>query len=54
MILHAMIMGENEDDLKKRVEEIRKSPDVVKVTMKPMSFVAKGWEVSGLPEKRDD
>ncbi|TFG99166.1 Lrp/AsnC family transcriptional regulator [Candidatus Thorarchaeota archaeon] len=54
MIIHAVILGENEDDLKQRVEGIRKSPDVVKVTMKPMSSVVKGWELSGIPEERDD
>ena len=54
MIIHAVLMGENETDLKQRVERIRKSPDVVKVTMTPMSSVAKGWELSGTPHERDD
>jgi DNA-binding Lrp family transcriptional regulator len=54
MIIHAVIMGENEQDLNQRVETIRKSPDVVKVTMNSMSAVVKGWEISGNPEERDD
>jgi DNA-binding Lrp family transcriptional regulator len=54
MTIHAIILGENEDDLKQKVEGIRKSPDVVKVTMKPMSTVVKGWEISGILEERDD
>ena len=54
MIIHAVIMGENDQDLKQRVETIRKSPDVVKVTTNPVSSVVKGWEISGTPEERDD
>jgi DNA-binding Lrp family transcriptional regulator len=53
MVLHAVLLGENEDDLKQRVARIRKFPDVVKVTMKPMSSVVKGWELSGMPEWDD-
>ena len=52
MIIHALIMGENEQDLNQRVETIRKSPDVVKVTMNSMSSIVKGWEISGNPEER--
>ena len=54
MIIHAVIMGENEQDLNQRVETIRKSPDVVKVTTNSLSSVVKGWEISGNPEERDD
>lgn len=54
MVLHAVLLGESEEDLKQRVERIRKSPDVVKVTMKPMSSVVKGWELSGMLDERDD
>ena len=54
MIIHAVIMGDNEQDLNQRVEVIRKSPDVVKVTMNSINSVVKGWEISGNPEKRDD
>ena len=54
MIIHAVVMGENEQDLNQRVERIRKSPDVVKVTMNSMNSVVKGWEISGNPEGRDD
>jgi len=54
MIIHAVIMGENDQDLNQRVETIRKSPDVVKVSVIPMSSVVKGWEISGTPQERDD
>ncbi|MFW9843430.1 MAG: Lrp/AsnC family transcriptional regulator [Candidatus Thorarchaeota archaeon] len=54
MIIHAVILGEDDQDLNKRVETIRKSPDVLKVTMNQMNSVVKGWEISGNPEKRDD
>ena len=53
-LIHAVIMGADEQDLEQRVETIRKSPDVVKVTMTPMGVVVKGWEISGNPEERDD
>ena len=53
-IIHAVIMGASDQDLKQRVETIRKSPDVVKVTINPVSSVVKGWEISGTPEERDD
>jgi len=53
-ILHAVILGKNDDDLKERVERLRKSPDIVKVTMKQMSSIVKGWEISGLLDERDD
>jgi DNA-binding Lrp family transcriptional regulator len=54
MIIHAVIMGADDQDLNQRVETLRKSPDIVKVTMNQMSSVTKGWEISGNPEKRDD
>lgn len=54
MIIHAVIMGADDQDLNQRVETIRKSPDVVKVTMNSMCSVVKGWEISGIPEERDD
>ena len=50
MIVHALTMGTDEDDLQRRAEALRKSPDVVKVTMTPVSVVVKGWELSGNPE----
>jgi DNA-binding Lrp family transcriptional regulator len=53
-LIYAVILGENEQDLNQRVELVRKSPDVVKVTMNPTSSVIKGWEISGNPEERDD
>jgi len=50
MVVHALTMGIDEEDLQKRAEILRKSPDVVKVTMTPVSAVVKGWEISGNPE----
>jgi DNA-binding Lrp family transcriptional regulator len=47
MIVHALAMGANDEDLQKRADTLRKSPDVVKVTMTPVSAVVKGWELSG-------
>lgn len=50
MVVHALTMGVNEEDLEKRAESLSKSPDVVKVTMTPVSSVVKGWELSGNPK----
>jgi DNA-binding Lrp family transcriptional regulator len=50
MVVHALTMGVDKEDLQKRVEALRKSPDVVKVTVTPVSTVVKGWEISGNPE----
>ena len=50
MVVHALTMGVDEEDLQKRAETLRKSPDVVKVTMTPVSAVVKGWEISGSPK----
>lgn len=47
MIVHALTMGTDEEDLQRRADALRKSPDVVKVTMTPVSSVVKGWELSG-------
>jgi DNA-binding Lrp family transcriptional regulator len=47
MIVHALTMGIDEADLQGRADALRKSPDVVKVTMTPVSAVVKGWELSG-------
>jgi len=50
MVVHALTMGTDEEDLQKRAETLRKSPDVVKVTITPVSTVVKGWELSGNPK----
>ncbi|MFW9833357.1 MAG: hypothetical protein ACFFEK_05130, partial [Candidatus Thorarchaeota archaeon] len=50
MVVHALTMGTDEEDLQQRAETLRKSPDVVKVTMTSVSAVVKGWEISGNPE----
>ncbi|MEM2142961.1 MAG: Lrp/AsnC family transcriptional regulator [Candidatus Thorarchaeota archaeon] len=46
MTIYALLMGNDNADLEKRVDRIRKSPDVVKVTMTMLSGVLKGWEIS--------
>jgi DNA-binding Lrp family transcriptional regulator len=50
MIVHALVMGADEEDLERRRERLTESPDVVNVTMTPISRVVKGWEISGTPE----
>jgi DNA-binding Lrp family transcriptional regulator len=50
MVVHALMMGLDEDDIRKKTETLRKSPDIVNVTIIPVNSVAKGWEISGLPE----
>ncbi|MFX1483103.1 MAG: Lrp/AsnC family transcriptional regulator [Promethearchaeota archaeon] len=50
MVVHALMMGADEEDLRKKTEALRKSPDVLNVTAIPINSVAKGWEISGNPE----
>jgi DNA-binding Lrp family transcriptional regulator len=50
MVVHTLTMGVDEEDLQQRAETLRKSPDVVNVTMTPVSAVVKGWEISGSPK----
>ena len=50
MVVHALVMGTDEADLEKRKEKLTESPDVVKVTVTPISRVVKGWEISGNPD----
>jgi len=50
MIIHALMMAADEEDLNKRVENLRKSPDVVNVSVVPVSSIVKGWEISGNPD----
>lgn len=50
MIIHALMMAADEEDLNKRVEILRKSPDVVNVSVVPVSSIVKGWEISGNPD----
>jgi DNA-binding Lrp family transcriptional regulator len=49
-VIHALIMAADEEDLNKQVEDLRKSPDVVNVSVNPVSSVVKGWEISGNPD----
>ncbi|MHA2360239.1 MAG: Lrp/AsnC family transcriptional regulator [Candidatus Thorarchaeota archaeon] len=50
MVVHALMMGEDEEDLRKKTETLRKSPDVVNATVTSVNSIAKGWEISGNPE----
>ncbi len=50
MTIHAIVMAEDEENLEKRADELRKSPDVTNVASIPIGSVVKGWEISGLPE----
>ncbi|MCK5150606.1 MAG: Lrp/AsnC family transcriptional regulator [Candidatus Thorarchaeota archaeon] len=50
MTIHALTIGANEEDLEKRKAELEKSPDIVNVTLIPLTKVVKGWEISGNPE----
>ena len=50
MVIHAIMMAENEEALDAQVEEVRKSPDVVNVSVNPVDSIIKGWEISGNPK----
>jgi len=49
MVIHALIMAIDEEDLSEKVENLRKSPDVVNISVIPLSSIIKGWEISGNP-----
>lgn len=49
MTIHAVVMGTNGEDIEKRANALRKSPDVVKVIVTRIDKVVKGWEVTGSP-----
>ena len=50
MIIHALMMATDEKSLDEQVEDVRKSPDVVNISVLPLSSVIKGWEISGNPD----
>ncbi|TXT56667.1 MAG: putative HTH-type transcriptional regulator [Candidatus Thorarchaeota archaeon] len=50
MTIHALILAKDEVTLEEKAEQLRKSPDVVKVSVNPLKSVVKGWEISGNPE----
>lgn len=50
MTIHALMIGESEEDLEDKKAKLSKSPDIVNVTAVPLSNVVKGWEISGKPE----
>jgi DNA-binding Lrp family transcriptional regulator len=49
MVIHALMMATSEEDLNKKIEDLRKSPDVVNVSINQLNSVVKGWEISGNP-----
>jgi len=50
MTIHALLIGSDDEDLETKKAELEKSPDIVNVTMTPLTKVEKGWEISGSPE----
>ena len=46
MTIHALILAHDNADFETHVEDLRKSPDVINVTLTPMGQVVKGWELS--------
>ena len=50
MVIHALVMATDDDDLQTRAETLRKSPDIINVSVTQVSSVVKGWEISGHPE----
>ncbi len=48
--VHATLLGEDEETIRKIREDISKSPDVVNTVLIPLTSVVKGWELSGNPE----
>ena len=49
-ILHVVLMGTDEDDLLRHIENLKKAPDVVNVSSTSLGSIVKGWEISGIPE----
>ncbi|MBD3405880.1 MAG: AsnC family transcriptional regulator [Candidatus Lokiarchaeota archaeon] len=54
MTIYALILAKDEKSLENRVENLRKSPDVVRVSLNLLKSVVKGWELSGKPIQRDE
>ena len=50
MLIHAVLMGTSEENLLQHVENLKKSPDVVNVSLDSLSLIVKGWEISGTPD----
>ena len=50
MLIHAILMGTSEEDLLQRIENLKKSPDIVNVSIDSLNHVVKGWEISGTPD----
>ena len=50
MTVFALLMGFDEEDLTSRIESLRKTADIVNVTVTPVGQVVKGWEITGWPQ----
>ncbi len=50
MSIYALLMGADDEDIEHRVNALRRSPDVTRVTTTPLAMVVKGWEISGRPQ----
>ncbi len=51
MTIHALCMASDDEDFDARVEALRRSPDVTRVSVIRLEKVVKGWEISGWPER---
>jgi len=54
MIIHALVLGIDDKNIEEHANTLRKSPDVVKVSVIHLRNVVKGWEISGVPEVATD
>ncbi len=55
MTIHALLMAKNDDEISQIVEELKKRPDVVGVSVTTIEQVTKGWEITGIhPQEGDE
>ncbi len=54
MTLYALIVAPDEAGVEKTVESLRKRPDIVEVSLTPLSSIVKGWEIAGPPPSGSD
>ncbi len=50
MVIHALLMGYNEDAIANKVVQLNKAPDVVSVNTTSLTEVVKGWELTQVRE----
>jgi len=49
-LIHAILMGTSEEELSTRIENLKKSPDIVNISFDSLGAIVKGWEISGNPD----